>query len=519
MRRFIPTPATLLLVGSLFLLIAAGWQSSGQLKITMSILNAPVFIGALILLFRATNFTSPRMPNVTPKQLAWIRILVCLTALTMTVVEDLPGITRFPIAFRVNYGSFGLLSALPGYLTLISSSHLLAVLQWLTAVVLFLAMIGWRTRINLLLGALGFFLVQAILRQHVYFFHTGLVPLYLLCVLPWTPCGVAWSVDARLHPASAPPSARLVGFGIYACLIILAVPPYFLCGLSKLRTSGLGWVAGENLRHKLIRDTLEPVVLGHTWDATIWLVQNHAPTFVFGLIGVFGIVIELGYVTILFSRTARIVIPIMAFAMHIGVVIFQHILFFDLLILQFIFFNADRLGAFVSRAFHLAPGPLRVASNEQPRAIPFAALAALSSAVAIFFAVWIFEIEFYPLSSWRMYSDRDHAEPVTHHKVIATLDDGRSVSLPMHDYSPAVMPKSRVILDRVFSDAWLTFFEKFFSEYATIRNHDLAFGARITSIQIEQRRWDYSNFPSDPDLGSTVGLFSYDVSTGHADRR
>jgi len=49
-------------------------------------LGALLLIGALTGIFRTLDFSTPRLVNGTPPQLAWIRILVCLTALIFTVI-------------------------------------------------------------------------------------------------------------------------------------------------------------------------------------------------------------------------------------------------------------------------------------------------------------------------------------------------------------------------------------------------------------------------------------------------
>src|SRR5438105_167185 len=84
--------------------------------------------------------------------------------------------------------------------------------------------------------------------------------------------------------AKPPPSARLVGFSVYACYAVMAVI-YFVSGLSKLRESGLDWFRGENIEQKLVLDALEPIFLDYKWKASLWLVQHHAPDYIFAIIG------------------------------------------------------------------------------------------------------------------------------------------------------------------------------------------------------------------------------------------
>jgi len=156
-RRSLFVAAAIVLAGSLVLVVTAGWLKSGGLKVAMSGLGAVLLIGALAGIFRTLDFSTPRLVNGTPRQLAWIRILVCLTALIFTVIEDLPAFASLPVGMRGNYQFWHLLNRLPGYSALLSNPYLLGVLQWTTAASLFLALIGFQTRTTLFLGGLGFF--------------------------------------------------------------------------------------------------------------------------------------------------------------------------------------------------------------------------------------------------------------------------------------------------------------------------------------------------------------------------
>src|ERR1700737_3975147 len=159
-RRIIPNPTALTFVVSLFALIVAGLQKSSGLQLALSALAVPVFVGALVKIFRRTNFAAPQFFNGSVRQLAWIRIIVCLTAFVLTFIEDLPATAQLPLNFRWDYGFFHLLNNVSRYRAFLLNPHLLAILQWTTAILLFLGVVGWKTRANLLLGALGFLLMQ-----------------------------------------------------------------------------------------------------------------------------------------------------------------------------------------------------------------------------------------------------------------------------------------------------------------------------------------------------------------------
>src|SRR5439155_10925105 len=144
-RRSLLAAAAIALGGSLLLWLCAGWLQHGVSKMAISGLGALLLIGALTGIFRTLDFSTPRLVNGTPRQLAWIRILVCLTALIFTVMEDLPALSSMPLEMRNNYQFFYLLHTIPGYSSLLSNAHLLGALQWTTAALLLLGLIGFQT--------------------------------------------------------------------------------------------------------------------------------------------------------------------------------------------------------------------------------------------------------------------------------------------------------------------------------------------------------------------------------------
>ncbi len=508
-------PAAVALGFSLLLLLGSGWLKSGGVKLVISGLGAAVLIGALVRIFRTLDFSTPRFVNGTQRQLAWIRILVCLAAAILTVIEDLPAIASLPVGMQSNYEFCRLLNLLPGYSALLANPYLLGILQWSTAALLFLGLIGFRTRTTLFLGGLGFLLTQAILREYTYFFHSGLVLAYLALLLPWTPCAATWSVDRWLNPHNRPPGAQSVGFSVYACFAVMAVI-YLLSGLSKLRGSGLDWFRGDNIEQKLVQDAMEPIFLDYKWKATLWLVQHHTPEFVFSIIGTAGLIAELGYVTVLFSRTAQIIFPVMAFVVHLGILLFQHILFLDLLILQLMFLDVDRCANFWRRRFSKNSETARpqVSNGKPAPALSRVPLTAAAVMIVAFLLGWVWRVEFYPLSSWHMYAAPERKGPVFYYKMVATLDNGSSIAVLSRDYSPAVMPNSRFFLRRVFHAGQRSKdLDQFLAAYVQRRNRNLAFGSAISSIEVQRWRWNYVIAPNDPRFGWVRDVYRYDATS------
>ena len=514
-RRSLLAAAAIALGGSLLLLLGAGWLQHGVSKMAISGLGAVLLIGALTGIFRTLDFSTPRLVNGTPRQLAWIRILVCLTALIFTVMEDLPALSSMPLEMRNNYQFFHLLHTIPGYSSLLSNAHLLGALQWTTAALLMLGLIGFQTRIALLLGGFGFLLLQAILRDYTYQYHSGLVLVYLVLVLPWTACAATWSVDCWLNRKKYEPGRQSAGFGVYACFIVMALI-YLMSGLSKLRDSGLDWVRGDNIEQRLVEDALSPIFLDYKWKATVWLVQHHAPGLVFTVIGTFGLVVELGYVGVLFSRTAQIIMPIAALGVHVGVLVFQHILFLELLILQFIFLDVDWVANFWRPHFRTGEQTVnaQVSNGIRPRPLSYLPAVATALAAATFLVAWVWSVEYYPLSAWRMYSTPEHKGPFLYFKIIATLENGSSIVIPTRDLSPALLPNARYLLARVFHATRRSeIFDRFLAAYVRRRNRNLTFGSPISSMEVQRWRWNYTADPNDPRFGWVTDVYPYDATS------
>ena len=423
-------------------LLVAGWVRSGNEQLLLVLLAAPVFAFALFRFFSEPEFAGFCNVEGTSRQLAWIRILACLSGFLLTICENLRGISEFPFGFASRDGLFGFLATLPTYRALLSDGRLLAALQWATTVLLVFAMVGFKTRLTLPLAALGYFIVQGILRQYTYFFHSGLLTLYLLLLLPWTPCADAWSIDNLLRRRRAgveESSRRFLLFSVFACFAVPAAT-YFFCGASKLANGGLEWFRPELIQHKFVRDAVNPIFLDYPWKLSIWLLQQDAPAVLYTALGAAVLAGEIAYPAVLFSRTARGLIPPFMILAHLGIVVFHHILFLDCILLQLMFWDVDRLKSGFKKETAAAPVSLKARDRQRkPGAMEFghAWLCTLSVAATALMVVWVFRIESYPVSGWQMYSDVWPAEPVLHVRMVAALEDGTSIIVPRRDYSPA----------------------------------------------------------------------------------
>jgi predicted DCC family thiol-disulfide oxidoreductase YuxK len=76
--------------------------------------------------------------------------------------------------------------------------------------------------------------------------------------------------------------------------------------------------------------------------------------------GLFTLFAEIFFGLVLFSRVARRVFPLAAMMMHTGIFLLQRILFFDLFLLQFVFFDFTAIRKAIGRRLAIKPGRLQV---------------------------------------------------------------------------------------------------------------------------------------------------------------
>jgi len=320
-------------------------------RITVSVLVSWVGFWLLAMLMSSAGFFRRFVGAATPGTLGAIRAWTCFILLLTTVWEDLSSVALLPPEIRQPMGTMNFLYALPiGYERFLASETSLWLFQRLTEVVLFFGVIGWRTRITIPFAALSTFVLNGILREYSGFWHQNLVPIYVLAVLSFTPCGDGWSLDRlrriardRSVPAAERP-APVYGWARYACWVVIALP-YLAAGLSKLREGGLQWVSATNMRSMLYEQTLYP----RKGDWSVALHLAPLPDIAFVLLGIAAISGELIFVTVLFSRLARRIVPAVTMFMHVGIVVLQNIVFFDLVLLPLVFYDFSKIRDAIGR--------------------------------------------------------------------------------------------------------------------------------------------------------------------------
>jgi predicted DCC family thiol-disulfide oxidoreductase YuxK len=316
----------------------------------------------LFMVATSSTFFSRFVGETTPGTLGAMRVWICGILLLFTLTEDLPSIAWLPVETRQPGGVMAWMYALPfGFDKLVASEAGLHVFQLLTELLLFFGMIGLGTRLVIPIGAIFFFLLLGVLQDYSFHWHQGWMPLYLIIILSFTPCGDGWSVDRLWRVIRGQPvpdrdrALPVYGWARYSCWVAIAVS-YWETGLCKLRYGGLSWWDPEGLRATFYQDNLIPREYDWTWSLS--LTQAHDP--LIGLMGIFVIGFESLWITVLFFRIARKIWPVLTAMFHTGVFIFQKILFIDLILMQLLFFDLTGVRKAIARRLETSYGRIQV---------------------------------------------------------------------------------------------------------------------------------------------------------------
>ena len=331
----------------------------------LHLLPQGILLSGFLFLFLAWGLSRPAffrrcVGESTAGSLGAIRMLVCSILLVSACWEDLGSSALLPREMLHPSGVNHLLQLLPiGFESFLSNRAALILFQRVTLLLLFFGAIGWKSRWTVPAGGLCYLIMAGIFRSYAWFYHTGLVPLYVIGVLSFTPCGDGWSLDrlgALSRGREVPPrSPKVYGWARYACWAAVALP-YMAAGMSKVRNVGWMWWNPDNMRNILYRDTLNPMQFEWTWSLLLPVGWN-LPFALLGLSALFG---ELSFGLVLVSRWARRILPAVMAGMHLGILFLQNVLFFDLILLQPIFYDFGPVRRKVGASIRSKGGGLEV---------------------------------------------------------------------------------------------------------------------------------------------------------------
>jgi hypothetical protein len=207
----------------------------------------------------------------TAQQLALVRVISYGLLFAIYLPLDDRGWTQVSPVFWMPISLFHILSGPP------RDAALIGVLQVLWKASLFTSTIGLLSRLSMVTAAaLGFFLLglpNCFGKIH----HLDGFPVLLLCILAFSRCADALSVDLVLRGSREPRTGGSWEYGwplrLAQTLFLLV---FFAAGYAKLRNGGLAWMTAANMRSIWLGELFThtpPTRLGGFLAQSAWLTQ------------------------------------------------------------------------------------------------------------------------------------------------------------------------------------------------------------------------------------------------------
>jgi hypothetical protein len=145
---------------------------------------------------------------------------------------------------------------------------------------------------------------------------------------------------------------------------------------------------------------------------------------------------------------------------------------------------------------------------------------AVSGIIVVALLCWFYRIEFYPFTSWHLYSGLDTSGKVQYRKVFAQHESGVSSRARLEDTIGALALDNRYAahLDKCFGEhpGDVELCKKFLSAAAAAYNKKAQPGERVTQYEIQIWIWDFLSYPFDPNYGNLTDRFAFEINTGRA---
>ncbi len=273
-------------------------------------------------------------------RLGAIRVIVVVCAILNVVFRDFNLLAQ---AAGPWYQAEGFFQFLPARWTGVFFYSGTVLLLFKACLLLFLisSLLGFYTRFSLFVSTGLYALYLATLGSATGSLDCGILPLYLMFMLIWIPSGEGISLDQQWRPEYSHlkvddrPSVS-IGWSVFLLRAVLAFS-FFQDGLSKIQNTGLGWIRPWRLEQFLIQDSL---IFSHA--AWVSHLMSAPPAFWILLAAAY-LGFELFFPVILLVRNLRVLYLLAAVLVRSFVLIPQNIFFHDLILLQFIFYDWDRI--------------------------------------------------------------------------------------------------------------------------------------------------------------------------------
>jgi hypothetical protein len=289
------------------------------------------------------NSLSPRLrgwwnsfwfAHASPLNLAMARVLVATQALWVVLSRDFAAISGLPPEFfaGVDAGARWRFLIFPGH------PGVEAIIQWVAVLALLGALFGVGTRVSCFVaGILLYHLApfeSIIWLPHP--FARGLtLPVVALMILAIARSGDRLALVRPRTPREEGSPGLDYSWQLRLIQLLL-VQVYLFSAIAKLKRSGLAWVSADNIRRWIVYLVEDPdFAVFHS--VGLWIADHPG---VAVTVAALTLVLELGFILVLFSSLARRVLVPAAFALHIGIAFSMNLTFVSALLLL-IFVNWD----------------------------------------------------------------------------------------------------------------------------------------------------------------------------------
>jgi len=246
-----------------------------------------------------------------PDDLGFARLLFFAGLLAMYGLLDFSGWGRVSRAFWMPMPLFGALQLSP------AGPVALEVMRQIWLLSLAASAVGFHTRPSMVVSFLLGTYLLGLPHNFGHTFHFDATLVIAMGILACSRAGDAWSLDAALagkKKAGVVPGGEYT-WPIRAIWVAMALV-FFAAGLAKLRHGGLEWITSDNLAIVLNRAAYHVSDADPVGGAGLAIARHG---WLSRAVAITTVVVELGFVVALFSRSARLFFVPAAFAMLIGI--------------------------------------------------------------------------------------------------------------------------------------------------------------------------------------------------------
>jgi hypothetical protein len=128
---------------------------------------------------------------------------------------------------------------------------------------------------------------------------------------------------------------------------------------------------------------------------------------------------------------------------------------------------------------------------------------------------WFYRIEFYPFTSWHLYSALNTTGEIEYYKVLARYESGITSAARLEDGIGALAFDSRYypFIEQCFGEpSDIHTCTKLLTAEASVYNKKASPGGKITHYEIQQWTWNFRDNPLDPQHGNLAKRFVHQIN-------